>query len=227
MNARRNGRDVRNAESQPYRGTHETFIDQSSDRLIASTIYNKENPDKEAVTAEMYQDNTEQYVQEQQITRTQQAKKLLQSRLQKKALKKVASKGALRYSISIAAFVYIAIQFPLAIISGVCFGLHGYILYVKNETLLGKFFGLFFNYENYLPFESVGYAALGIIIILTIAEFIIYFFLFKLVGINPLRSSISTVTTATAFALNLIPITNVFPWLLLWICYMLLFSKDE
>lgn len=227
MSTGNNNRGVQNAMAERYPTAVDEHQSRMGDLLTASTIYNKENPDKEAVTDEMYEDNTEQYIQEQQITRTQQAKKLLQSRLQKKALKKVVSKGALRYSISIATFVYVAIQFPLAIISIAGFGLHANILYAKSETLLGKFVGLFFDFEKYFPFEGIGYVALGIIMIVTIAEFFIYFFLFKLIGINPLRSSISTVTTASAFALNLLPITNIFPWLLLWICYMLLFSKDE
>ncbi len=44
MNDPGNGRGVRGAESGPYRGTHEAFIDQSENRLTSTQLQDQQNP---------------------------------------------------------------------------------------------------------------------------------------------------------------------------------------
>ncbi len=67
---------------------------------------------------------------------------------------------------------------------------------------------------------ELGILAWGIEILISIGGFIAFFVWFKLQGINPLQTTGSTFWTFLLLALNMIPIINIFPWLMIWIIYV-------
>ncbi len=138
---------------------------------------------------------------------------------------RVLTKTALRFTISILILGYL-LQLLFALIALLGFGFHGGLVYAKEQTILGKAIGIFWDFEKTLPFERVGLAFWGLGVLLTFAFFIVYLFLFRIFGIDPFRTALAFFLCAALLALNLFPITNLFPWLLLWVCYVL-FSKQE
>ena len=135
-----------------------------------------------------------------------------------------ASKTAVRNTLWVAIIAYLW-QFLFAIGALVGFGIHGGILYVRHETLVGNVLGWFADFEKLSPFEGLGYAFWGLGFLLVSVQFICFFVFFRAVGYNPVGSSVAFLVTAVCFALSIFPVTNLFPWLILWIIFVMLFSR--
>ncbi len=136
----------------------------------------------------------------------------------------VVTKTAFRFTISIILFAYV-IQLVCALGSLVGFGLHGVVLHVRHETWYGKLLGKMFDFQDWLFFEPLGYALWIVVVVMTLVLFICYMFVFYLFEIDPLATTMTTFVTAVCLALNIFPVTNLFPWLVIWVCYIL-FSKN-
>jgi hypothetical protein len=179
-----------------------------------------------AAAAVAQAEEEEESVAQEQLQRTliEKSKKLLV----KKTLgrKTLISRQAIRYSLGIAGTAYLfQLLFAVGAILG--FGAQGLALYTRHETTLGRFLGIVFEYQNYLPFEGLGYIFWGLGLLLSLAMFIGYLFFFLSLGITILQSSIMVAITALCFTLNIIPFFNIFPWLLIWVIYMSLFSSSD
>ncbi len=135
-----------------------------------------------------------------------------------------ASKTAVRNTLWVAIIAYLW-QFLFAIGALVGFGIHGGILYVRHETLAGKVLGWFADFEKLSPFEGLGYAFWGLGFLLVSVQFICFFVFFRAAGYNPIGSSVAFLVTAVCLGLSIFPATNLFPWLILWIIFVMLFSR--
>ncbi len=161
-----------------------------------------------------------------------QAKQILHEQGKKMALKhvlsgkKLGAKSIVRFLLGIALTIYVW-QFVFAIISLVGYGIHAHVLYLRNQTFIGKVVGFFTEFQKWLPFENLGYAFWGLTTLLVFAEFVCFYIVFKIIGRDPMATSVSTLVTAASLALSMFPITNIFPWLVLWVIYILLFVETE
>lgn len=135
-----------------------------------------------------------------------------------------ASKTAVRNTLWVAIIAYLW-QFLFAIGALVGFGIHGGILYVRHETLAGKVLGWFAEFEKLSPFEGLGYAFWGLGFLLVTIQFISFFVFFRTVGYNPVGTSVAFLVTAVCLGFSIFPVTNLFPWLILWIIFVMLFSR--
>jgi hypothetical protein len=140
---------------------------------------------------------------------------------------KALSRATLRYSLWVAGVVCFW-QGIFAILSLVGFGMHAYILQIRNETLAGRFVGFFFDFQNYFPGEFVGMTFWAISALIGGGAFLGYIIFFYVLGVRVMATVVGTLLMALCFALTILPIINIFPWLLLWVLYLngaTLFSK--
>lgn len=68
--------------------------------------------------------------------------------------------------------------------------------------------------------EMVGFVFWGISALIAMMTFLIFFLWFRLIGINPFQTVMSTFITVVALTLSILPVTNLIPSLLLWIIYL-------
>lgn len=200
---------------------------------------NGNNSDEEQAQEELMQEEIameeELRAEEEERARRQriiQAKQILHGQAKKLASKHIFSgknlgaKSTVRFLLGIALTIYVW-QFVFAIISLVGYGIHAHVLYLRNQTIIGKVVGFFTEFQKWLPFENLGNAMWGLTTLLVFAEFVCFYIVFKVIGRNPMATSVSTLVTATSLALSMFPLTNIFPWLVLWVIYILLFVKTE
>lgn len=198
--------------------------------------------DKAANDAEAIQAANDEYAYadalalEEENEREKQQQSLVQHAIKEKAekmlLKKLVlqktlvSRSALRATLWYALIAY-ALQVFFAIGAMVGFGAHAMVLNFKNENIVGKILGFFVDFENALPFEGLGYIFWGLGIILSLALLVGYLIFFRFIGISVLQNSVMFFIMVVCFAFNITPFINIFPWLLLWIIYMSLFSTSK
>lgn len=91
------------------------------------------------------------------------------------------------------------------------------IQYFEEETLVGRFVGTFIDLNSFIPGEYIGLGALGINMLISFAIFIAFTGIYFLKGFNPFGTPLLFVFAAVCLALNIFPVTNLFPWLLLWV----------
>ncbi len=112
-------------------------------------------------------------------------------------------------------------QLLFAVISLIGFTIHGYILDVQSNSWWGRLTSVFVDFSKIIPGEMLGYAFYGINFILVMGLFIclvLWYYLGN--GISVLSSTMSALITFACLALSIMPVTNLFPWLLLWVIYM-------
>lgn len=163
---------------------------------------------------------------------TQQARRLVQENanrlLQKKLLSRInpASKNILRTGISLMVFAYMW-QFIFALGTLVGFAMHGHVLYLRHETIGGKILGFVVDFQNWLPFEALGYAFFALTLLIVIITFIPAYACLQLFGYKPIGSMVAFFVTATLLGLSIFPVTNLFPWLIIWFVFIGMFSKSR
>ncbi len=111
------------------------------------------------------------------------------------------------------------VQLILAIFAAVGLFIQGGQEALSNGNLLQQFTSIFTE----LPAQAmggIGTLAWGLVISLSFGIFLIFLVRFKRRRINPFNTVGSTFVTYTLLALNVIPIINIFPWLLIWIVYI-------
>ena len=77
--------------------------------------------------------------------------------------------------------------------------------------------------------QAVGNLLWGISVLIVCGTFLSFLLWYKIIGHNPFHSIMSTFITILALSLSLLPVMNLFPWLVLWIIYMnitAIFSKS-
>jgi hypothetical protein len=70
---------------------------------------------------------------------------------------------------------------------------------------------------SYLPMQYVGDGFWAIAFIIGIAGFVGFMLFFHLMGITLMRSSLSTLILMVCLSLTILPFSNIFPWLVLWV----------
>ncbi len=135
---------------------------------------------------------------------------------------RIASLLWISFWVAIIAYLW---QLLFAIGALVGFGIHGGILYVRHETLVGKVLGWFADFEKLSPFEGLGYVFWGLGFLLVTLQFIYFFILLRVCGYKPFGSSTMFLVTAVCLGFSIFPATNLFPWLILWIFSVMLFSR--
>jgi len=111
-------------------------------------------------------------------------------------------------------------QLVFALISLVGFGAQALVSDFVNDSWFGKFVSFFIDIEKYFPGEYLGWGLWGAATFLAIGTFLGYLIYYQLIGISVFRSTVSTLITFTCFSLSLLPVSNLFPWLLIWVVYI-------
>jgi hypothetical protein len=152
----------------------------------------------------------------------------------KKAAKGVATKTAqmvlrrlymraLPYILLVLSIIYI-FQLLCGLFSLVGFGLHAYIETARDGNLLEQaayqIIDFVVNLEETAPAEAIGLIFWGMTTFYSVIIFILFQGWFQIIGINPFSTTISFIVTVVCLSLSLLPVTNLFPWMILWVLYM-------
>lgn len=151
--------------------------------------------------------------------------------LQKNRATKAAKKGVRGVS-SLARWSGIGIAFTawtwqliLAAISLIGIGIWGSLDYILNENFIGKAVNTVakwvgFDFQKLFPAEylALGFWALATLVgLFTFIGFMLWFYL---TGVRMFRSTASTLLAALVFASFMLPVSNLFPGILLWVIYV-------
>ena len=121
------------------------------------------------------------------------------------------------------AFVVFTWQFLFALISLFGFAvqaMYDSLLEGTIGTILSYTIGFIFDIKDWIPGEFLGMVFWGLSTILSIGVFVIFWFWYKLNGIDPFKTTSGFLITTICFSLSIFPVTNLFPWLVLWIIYI-------
>lgn len=120
-----------------------------------------------------------------------------------------------------------SIQFLFGMISLVAFG----IKYVVEATALGRLaawvaeklsgvISIFTSFADIVSPTNLAYAAWAIATIIAVGIFFGFLLWYHLTGIRVFHSTLSILITALCFALSILPVTNLLPWLVIWVIYI-------
>jgi hypothetical protein len=143
--------------------------------------------------------------------------------------KRLARRGTFVWSLTVAGTICFW-QFVFGALSLVGFAMHAYFLHIKKDTWWGKILGFFADYENWFPGEQLGMGFWAVSIIIGVGGFIAFAIYFYMIGIKMFNTVTSTLIMAVCFALTVLPVSNIFPWLFVWVFYLSttsLFSSDS
>ena len=159
------------------------------------------------------------------------AKKRAQKIGASKGIKKLTS--AMKWAgLGIAGTGY-TFQFLFALLSLIFFIMNAGVKEFTMNTLLGKaiasFVSIFVDIQNMTSLNDAGMICWGIATLVAVSLFSVFASWYKFNGIHPFGTTISIFITFLCISLSILPIMNIFPWILLWIVYMnasSLFSSD-
>lgn len=110
------------------------------------------------------------------------------------------------------------------------FGLLSLLVAVSGEIVSSSFLGsiadLFTDVSS--GFESAGIGLWGISALIVFLTFICVWAWYRFSGFNPFETVMSMFITLVLLSMSLLPLMNLFPWLVLWVVYLntsLLFIK--
>lgn len=194
----------------------------ANDELIQQAI------NEEAVTLAYVAE--EEAIQQQELEAEQ--FRIRQMREARKALKEKRHKldslhrtELLFTSLGVVSIAYL-FQLAFAVLSLVALFIHGKLLETKETTWYGKLLGIVIDFPSRLPFELIGMACWAVVLAITFGVFFNYVFYFQARKISIIRGGGATIlVTAVCLGLNIFPVTNIFPFLLIWVIYMCVFGK--
>ena len=96
------------------------------------------------------------------------------------------------------------------------FGLDGLV----RESFLGKLVGFFLDIESFFPAIYLGYGAWGVGALISISTFLILAIWYHMNHVRIFGDLMSTTITIVCLSLSFLPISNLFPFLFLWVLYM-------
>jgi len=116
-------------------------------------------------------------------------------------------------------------QFLAASASLVGIGIKGVVEYATKETFLGKIVSTVTGWvgldlEKLFPAEYIAFGFWALATLIALFTFIAFMLWFYLTGVRVFRSTLSTFITSLCFALSILPVSNLFPWILLWVVYI-------
>lgn len=110
------------------------------------------------------------------------------------------------------------------------FGLLSLLVAVSGELVSSSFLGsivdLFTDVSS--GFKSAGIGLWGISALIVFLTFICVWAWYRFLGFNPFETVMSMFITLVLLSMSLLPLMNLFPWLVLWVVYLnasLLFIK--
>jgi hypothetical protein len=146
-----------------------------------------------------------------------------QNRARKRLLKKSTLSTSLKWSIiGIASTCYL-FQFLFGLMSLASY----YGSNMIDSSLWTSWVNVFIDISGGL--QEAGSLLWGISALIAFATFLGFFLWYKILSINPFHSEISIFITILLLSVSLLPVMNLFPWLVLWILYInvsSVFSKD-
>jgi len=116
-------------------------------------------------------------------------------------------------------------QFICAAISLVGIGLWGSLDYFVNETFIGKAVNTVakwvgFDFQKLFPVEYLALGFWALATLIGLCTFIGFMLWFYFTGVRMFRSTASTLLAALVFASFILPVSNLFPGILLWVIYV-------
>jgi hypothetical protein len=123
-------------------------------------------------------------------------------------------------------------QFACAAISLVGIGAWATIEEIATGSLLGRasnwILGIFgSSLQNLFPAEMIAFGFWGLASLIALCAFIGFLLWFYLTGAKVFDTPITALITALVFACSLIPVSNLFPWIPLWVIYINLRSTAK
>lgn len=111
-------------------------------------------------------------------------------------------------------------QFVFGAIAAVGFAMHALVAGWQEGSTLGKIVGFFVDVQKYFPGQYIGYGFWALALIVGLCGFIGFMIFFYLLQIDLMRTTLTTFVLAVCLALTILPFTNIFPWLLFWVWYV-------
>ena len=116
-------------------------------------------------------------------------------------------------------------QFVCAAISLVGIGLWGSLDYLLNENFIGKAVNTVakwvgFDFQKLFPVEYLALGFWALATLIGLCTFIGFMLWFYLTGVRMFRTTASTLIAALVFASFILPVSNLFPGILLWVIYV-------
>ena len=111
-------------------------------------------------------------------------------------------------------------QFLFALISLVGFGLQATVEHTQQNTLIGNVLSLIVDYSKYFPGQYLGLGAWGIAVLIAVCTFLGLIIWYRMIGVRIFDTTVTTSLTILCLSLSILPVTNLFPTLLLWCLYM-------
>lgn len=177
-------------------------------------------------TSYTYQEGEEQVptlLKQMEVYRTRK-QSLQQAQLKKKVTTKIAQRSLGSIMGVTGAWTAYSLQFLLATLSLVFIGAKGiFESVVEGSTILKlgtKFIGLFFDIQSFAPLEMMMMAFWGLSAVVAIGTFIAFLIWFTLTGVRVFGTTYQTLLAALVFALSILPIFNLFPWIPLWVMFV-------
>ncbi len=201
--------------------TQARFADTTRNRLTSEQLLNKVGRSKRNSESEdEFIGNDTQYIPAPQYKESQSLRQQKET-LRKAVLKKARTFGTFSkwMGLGVAGTSYLW-QLVFGLISLFIFVMHGEIVNFQNNTVLGKVVSWFFDFQKIFSTEQIGLVVWGIAVLIVLVTFLGFYLWYQLLGIRPFGTVMSTFVTILALSLSLLPVTNLFPWLVLWVIYM-------
>ncbi len=111
-------------------------------------------------------------------------------------------------------------QFVFALLSLIGFLMQAAVLTWKSESFIGKVVGFFIDFDKFFPGQYIGYGFWGIALFVGLGGFIAFMLFFSLTGVKMVNSILSYFILALCIAATILPFSNLFPSLLIWVLYL-------
>ena len=201
--------------------TQARFADHTRDRLTSEQLLTKARRSKRnPESIEEFSEIDTQYTTTPQYRKSQSLKQQKEA-IRGNIIKKARTLGTFSkwMGLGVVGTSYLW-QLVFGLISLLIFVLHGEILNFQNNTVLGKVTSWFFDFGKIFSTEQIGLVVWGIAVLIVLITFLGFYLWYRLLGIKPFGTVISAFVTILALSLSLLPVTNLFPWLVLWVLYM-------
>jgi hypothetical protein len=238
MNPKRKEYDGYDEANSDSRLVDADFLEKQSISSKATTFDRTRKPSnddtyrEEVANDAIYQEQVQEAVmeEEEQVQRRRIVQIQQQSIQQRQARMSVAGKlkGASVFArwmgIGIAGTAYVW-QFLFGAASLVGFGASGAIKSFLQDTTVGKIVGFFIDVEKFFPFEYIGYGFWGLATLVAVCTFLGFLLWFYVTGVRFFDTPVTALVTILAFAFSILPVSNLFPSILVWIIYINLTSS--
>ena len=127
-----------------------------------------------------------------------------------------------------AAWTAYTLQALFGLISLIFFGAQGvFASFTENVvvktvvTVVTKVIGLFADIQNFAPLQDLAFLFWGLSAMIALITFFAFLLLFTFTARDEIGGTpLALLATALTFACSILPVANLFPWIVLWVIYV-------